>query len=323
MLFGAILIIATIAPFLSTANSFTPELGKLKVILEKTNLLDTRGDWQRKAPDYHRKNYAALKKDHNFYIELGLGYDLSVGYEQTFHKIESQLVISYNQKFKRNFKPSRYTYDEMGRIQLNDEIERFYYENRAYYRVLPISYSWFDKQIFIKKKLLDSENSTLTYQLGYIFHSKGSYFENGVKKSSSHIVFNDPKMGKQRIGKHQINHELFIRRYLKLSAKGSKEYYDLNFKLVTDQDHKLIQAKFETGIGFKLTKKSLLELKCGFETKSFSIDRDVLIARITIYNKINRHIWIKNEFLRKYAAGTNHFDAIKITAITSGLEVRI
>ena len=318
--FAAIVIIVQIAPTDSTANSYVPDAGKLKITLEKTNLLDTRGDWQRKAPDYHRKNYIALKKANNFYIELGLGYDFSVGYEQTFQKIDSQLVIAYDD----NYKPKQFTYDALGRIQLNDEIEELFYENGTYYRVLPISYSWFDKQVFVKKKLLDSENSLITYQLGYIFHSKGSYFEKGIKRSNDKIVFNDiSKMDNQIIGTHQINHELFIRKYLKLSEKGPKEYYDLDFKFVTDPDHKLIKAKMETGIGFNLTSSNLVELKCGFETKSFAIDRDLLLARVTLYNKVNRHIWIKTEFLRKYAAGTHKFDAIKITAITTGIEVKI
>ena len=317
------LIIVQFTSTLSTANSFVPEFTKLKIAYEKTNLIDTRGDWQRKPPDYHRKNFCALKKGNKLYAELGVGYDFSVGYEQIYQKVDAQLVISYDERFlNRSFVPKRYVYDELGRIQLNDEYYKYYYEDGTYFRVLPISYSWYDHQIFIKKKLHDSDSSALTYQLGYIFQTKGSYFEDGIKKNSSAIVFNDPKMGSKRIGGHQINHELFIRKYLKLSSNRPKEYYDLDFKFVTDPDHKLLKAKVETGIGFDVTRNNLVELKVGFETKSFAIERDLLTARVTLYHKMSKYFWVKTEFLRKYSKGAHEFDDVKITSITTGIEVK-
>lgn len=323
-IFATVMFIVQTSPCTSTANSFVPKFGKLKIVYEKSNLIDTRGDWQRKPFDYHQKNYVALKKARNFYGELGIGYDFSIGYEQTYQKIEARLVIPYDKNFLHNYKPPTYVYDELGRPQLNEELEQFYYENKTFYRIKKFSFSWYDKQIFIKKKLYDSDSSALTYQLGYIFQSKGSYIENGItSKNSNALVFDSPLMGKRRIGGHQINHELFIRKYLKLSEKGPREYYDLDFKLVTDPDHKLLKAKLETGIGFNLTRDTLVELKGGFETKSFTINRDLLTARVTLYKKMSRYYWLKTEILRKYSKGVDKFDDVKITAITTGIEVKI
>jgi hypothetical protein len=318
------IVIAQIVPSSSIANSYIPGPGQLKLAFEKTNIIDTRGDWQRQNPDYNRQNYIALKKTHDFYIEIGTGYDFSIGYEQRFQKIDSRIVIAYDKAFRINYTPPRYIYDELGRPQLNDAIEeQFYYENNTYYRILPISYSWLDQQIFIKHKLHESTSAIITYQLGYITHTKARYFENGVQKNSESIVFNDPKMGKKQIGEYQINHKLFLRKYIDFSRKKDQIYYDMDFQFITDPDHKLLKAKIETGIGFNVSSRTLLELKCGIETKSFATDADLFSTKAILYNKINRHIWIKTALTKKYSHSAEHFNAIKLTSITTGIEFKL
>lgn len=318
----AIFFIALLRPYIATANSYVPGLGKLRIIYENTNVIDTRGDFQRRLPDFEQKNYLAFKKEKSFYGELGVGEGISVGYESIYRKVNSEVVITYeSQRYGYRSKPPTYVYAPDGSIQLNDE--EIYFEGTKYFKIIPISYSWYDNQVFIKKKLIDENSTLMTYHLGYIYQAKGSYFEDGTERSPNNIEFNSLKMGSKAIGGHQINHQLFIRKYFKLSETRASEYFDMDFRYLADPDHDIIKGSFDIGIGFSLNKKNILELKIGFETKNYTINNDLLIIKTILYNKISKNLLIRSAFTRKYAKGEGDIAKIKITAITTGLEFRM
>ena len=175
----AIFIIVSFLPDISLADAFMPAKGKVKIQLENIKVVDARGDFPRGIPDNGQKNNIALKLKKYVYLEFGVKENWSCGFEMLYRKISTLYVRPLPQKNPNAREVvKQFSYDSQRHLQCNDE--KIYGSGANRYKITYYTQSYYENEVFLKKKIYERNNSLIVFSLALIFQGREATRRRGV-----------------------------------------------------------------------------------------------------------------------------------------------
>ncbi len=308
--FGAVLrkliiVIVIFTPQFLFADPIILNSGEVKLLIEKTNIIDHKGNFPCLGPDNSQENNISMKNDRSFYGEFGISEEISAGVS-----VSRQRVFSLYNTNINHANPSagaKYVYDKQGNIQLNQDLIA------TIQGIRPYSFSFYKNEFFLKNKLLDRADILVTYHFGYISFTEDKYDENAIN-GGGRIEFFISAIAKNKI---------MIRRYFKSRKNQEADYLDLNVEVGFNDASRLATTRLKMGFGKWLDRKKLMEIYFGydkgkiFQTYPRSYSQETIFAQLSLYSKIGNMAMSKVSIKKKFS------DSRNVTEVISSLIFRL